>query len=237
MALHPYCLLRGSEPVPSGLVGLEDAAVRAIVADETAMWVSEAPASAFGVTIERIQRHNDVMTAALDTGITPLPMRFGQRFDSEEDARRFLAEKLPELRPLFALVAGMVEMAIVVAPALKKSLRELEPLPPAVLNAAARGAGVEYLQQVRQRAAREQRARSLVEKALDRASSAVRAVTRAEERQLQPGMGVVSHLVARKDVERYRQIVLALENDGEWQFLPSAPRAPYSFCVIEETSR
>jgi len=237
MALHPYCLLHGDDGVPPGLQGLDDAPVRTIAADEITMWVSDAPEPSVAVSIERIQRHNDVVTAALAKGITPLPMRYGQRFEREDDARRFLAEKLPDLRPLFARVAGMVEMAIVVAPALKKSLRELEPVPSAVLNAAARGAGLEYLQQVRQRAALEQRARSIVEKELDRASTAVHSVIFAEERQLRASMGVVSHLVRRQDVERYRQLALALSYEGEWQFLPSGPRAPYSFCVIGEATQ
>jgi gas vesicle protein GvpL/GvpF len=236
MTTHPYCLLLGSEPTtPRGLTGIDDAPVRTIVVDDVSMWVSDAPELPSAASIEwiqRIQRHNEIVTAALNTGATPLPMRYGQRFESDDEARRFLAEKSPELRPLFARVAGMVEMAVIVAPALKKTLRDLEPVSPAVLDATARGAGLGYLNQVRDRTMREQRTRSVVEKALDRASEAVRGFTRAEQREVRSAIGVVAHLVARADVEEYRERVLALRDTGEWQFLPSGPRAPYSFCAV-----
>jgi len=236
MALHAYCLLPGSgDPIADAIVGLDDAPVRAIAVDEVSMWVSEAPVLPSKVTVERVQRHDAVVTAALETGATPLPMRYGQRFDSDEEARHYLEERLVELRPLFARVDGMVEMSVVVAPALKKMLRELEPVPTASLDASQRGAGLGYLQQVRDRTEREQRARSAIDAQLDRVSSAVRTFARAEERQAQArGVGVIAHLVAHDDAREYRAAVEAMRPAKDWQFLVSGPRAPYTFCSIGE---
>ena len=234
MALHAYCLLpRSDDRVPEAVVGLDDAPVRAIAVDDVSMWVSDAPVLPSKVTVERVQRHDAVVTAALETGATPLPMRYGQRFDLDDEARRYLEEKLVELRPLFARVHGMVEMSVVVAPALKKMLRELEPVPAASLDASQRGAGLGYLQQVRDRSERGERARSAIDAQLDRVSAAVRKFAHAEERQARArGVGVIAHLVARYDAREYRAAVEAMRAEKDWQLLVSGPRAPYTFCSI-----
>jgi hypothetical protein len=219
--------------VPETVVGLDDAPVRAIAVDDVSMWVSDAPVLPPSVTVERVQRHDAVVTAALETGATPLPMRYGQHFDSDDEARHYLEERLVELRPLFARVDGKVEMSVVVAPALKKMLRELEPVPTASLDASQRGAGLGYLQQVRDRTEREQLARSAIDALLDRVSNVVRKFARAEERQAQArGVGVIAHLVDRDDAGAYRAAVEAMRAAKDWQFLVSGPRAPYSFCSI-----
>ena len=237
MPTHPYCLVASAERVPPGLVGVDDAPVRALVVDDLALWVSDAPDVGPGTTVERVQRHHDVVTAALDLGTTPVPMRYGQRFGSDEDARSYVASRLLELRPLFARVAGMVEMSVIVAPALRRMLRDLEPMTPTALDAAARGAGLGYLQQIRERSAREQSVRSLIDAQLDRVSAAVQAVSRAEERQVtQRAVGVIAHLVAGADAHQYRESVLALPPEKEWQVLVSGPRAPYSFCAVSDAN-
>jgi hypothetical protein len=239
MPTHPYCLVASVERVPASLLGVDGAPVRALVVDDVSMWVSDAPTLAAGTTVERVQRHqevvrhHDVVMAALDLGTTPVPVRFGQRFASDDEARRYLAEKLPDLRHLFERVAGMVEMSVIVAPALARMLRELTPIAPAALDAMARGAGREYLEQLRERTSREQAVRSLIDAQLDRVSAAVRALSRGEERQVsQRPVGVIAHLVASSDALHYRESVLALPAAKEWQLLVSGPRAPYSFCAV-----
>ena len=233
MPTHAYCLLNNRDPAPRALVGLDDAPVRAIVSEDTSMWVSDAPALPSKVTVERVQRHDAVVNVALETGTTPLPMRYGQRFDSDDDALRYLTEHRAELRPLFARVDGMIEMSVIVAPVLKKMLLELEPVRPSALDASRRGAGLGYLEHVRQRAAREERARSDVELQLERVSAAVRSLARAEERQARGrGMGVIAHLVALADASAYREAVLAMHAAKDWQLVVSGPRAPYSFCAV-----
>ena len=233
MQTHTYCLLNSADRVPPALVGLDDAPVRAIVVGDVSMWVSDAPALASRITLERVQRHDAVVGAALETGTTPLPMRYGQRFDSDDDARRYLEEKLPELRPLFARVHGMIEMSVLVAPAIKKLLRELEVVSPASLDASQRGAGLGYLERVRERTAREERARAAVESQLDQVSRAVHSLARAEERQARGrGVGAIAHLVALDDARVYREIVQGMRATKDWQLLVSGPRAPYSFCAL-----
>src|SRR5262245_43601439 len=107
MAVHLYCMLprggRDSGSVPIGLSGIDGAPIRALVVNGVEAWVSDVdPPRAIPTEgakgqklINGVKAHDAVVEAALDTGATPVPARFGQRFD-DDDACRVVLERRVE---------------------------------------------------------------------------------------------------------------------------------------------
>jgi hypothetical protein len=63
-------------------------------------------------TVERIKAHDAVVSAALGTGSTPLPARFGQTFPNDDACVAALSAKKEAMSAGLARVAGMVEMTV-----------------------------------------------------------------------------------------------------------------------------
>ncbi len=226
MGLYLYCLVpTGTEP-PAGLRGLEDAPVEARRAGALTCWASPIQ-SVPEATLERIRRHDAVVEAALATGVTPLPLRWGQWVASAPALAAALGEREAAYRQALELVAGAVEFGVrVLDPA-------HEPAPPP--TAAGAGAGTAYMQALAARAA--------AERAVDARGREIAADLRAvlgpiirQERidALPSRHGVVSlaHLVARRAEGEYRAGVERVRRDRpELRFLVTGPWPPYSFAV------
>jgi Gas vesicle synthesis protein GvpL/GvpF len=113
-----YCLTAPEAPdPPPATAGIDGGAVRR-VGDA---WVSDVDAREVRATIERIRAHDDVVAAALATGSTPLPARFGQTFENDDECRAVLLAKHPKTSAGLARVAGMVEMTVILRVALDRS--------------------------------------------------------------------------------------------------------------------
>ena len=115
MATYLYCVR--SDPVaPShGLVGIDDARVRALEVDDLLAWVCAVAVPSLDASVDRVRAHDAVCAAALEDGDTPLPVRFGQTFADDRDAVAGIATRAAELRTRLARIAGCVEMRVVIA--------------------------------------------------------------------------------------------------------------------------
>jgi hypothetical protein len=96
MSTHLYCLLPGEAPtsVPSGLTGVEGGSVRALPVDHLVAWVSDVERD-IPVSIDGVRAHDAVVEAAFETGSTPVPARFGQRFANDDACAAALNSRGP----------------------------------------------------------------------------------------------------------------------------------------------
>jgi hypothetical protein len=241
MATYLYCLLPpGADAPPGALAGVAGSAVRALPADGFIAWVSDV-AGAPPPSAAALAEHDAVTAAAVEGGATPLPMRFGQLFASDEACVASLAARRDSLQRGLSGVAGCVEMTVSLA------LDPGDPAPAANAGGAGappvgQGAGRAYMERLREARARE---RLLAERATAAAapiSAAVRPFVRREVRTLRASPPVLhlSHLIARGDISAYRRVLAGLEA-GESEQPPGAtatlvhgPSAPYSFATRDD---
>jgi hypothetical protein len=163
-------------------VGLDGLPVRRIGNAWAGAWVGDVDGRSIRATIDRIRAHDSVVATALGTGFTPLPARFGQTFESDDDCLAVLSGKQGKMSAGLARVAGMVEMTAVMRLPLDRS------------------SGTAYLGSLarREHAAREVNARL---------ADCIRA---SAERTRDDGI-TLSHLVARGAIDRYRERLEGLD--------------------------
>src|SRR3954465_919525 len=126
MSTHLYCVLPSEVPtdVPSGLTGVEGGSVRALPVDHLVAWVSDVERD-IPVSIDGVRAHDAVVEAALESGSTPVPARFGQRFADDDACRAALALRGESVESLLASMQGLVEMTILITPSTQRMVREL----------------------------------------------------------------------------------------------------------------
>lgn len=222
MGTYLYCILPpAADPPPC--VGLDETSVRAIRVAGVACWVSDLP-EAPEPTIERIRRHNQVVQAAMEAGVTPLPVRFGQWLPSEAEMEDALRTRQSAHLAALERLAGAVEFGVrVLDPAAERHAAEVEPA----------ASGTAYLLAL---AAREQAERAIGARGQEIASrigavlgSIVRE-QRVEALASRHGVVSVAQLVERAAVERYRAGMERVRQERpELRFLVTGPWPPYSF--------
>lgn len=238
MTTHLYCVLpqdmRAS--LPPGLSGLAGERVRALMVDGLVAWVSDV-ARAIPVSVDGVRVHDAVVEAALETGTTPVPARFGQRFDSDDACREAIRNRAASVESLVAEVQGFVEMTLIVTPSTRRMIRDLEPVLPEMFDAETGGTGRRYLDSLRRREAVTGAVKAVMDDlvaSLRRAAgSLVRRATMLEQVSPLP-FRTISHLIARDDIGAYKAAVSAVEAGGELRFLIIGPRAPYSFSALSD---
>jgi gas vesicle protein GvpL/GvpF len=237
---HLYCVLphemRGE--IPAGLSGLAGERVRALLVDRLVAWVSDV-AKALPVSVDGVRAHDAVVEAALETGTTPVPARFGQRFDSDDACRAALRNRAASVESLLADVQGSVEMTLIVTPSTRRMLRDLEPVLPEMFDAETGTApGRRYLDSLRKREALTGAVRSAMDEltqALTRAAGALVRRTTVTDHTGSLPLRTISHLIARDDLSAYNASVTAVEAGGDLRFLLIGPRAPYSFSALTDS--
>ncbi len=238
MSTHLYCVLAravGAE-VPTGLTGIDGAEVRAIDGGSGSLtaWVSDVILNT-SVSIDGVRAHDAVVEAALETGATPVPARYGQRFDTDDACRAALALRASSIESLLANVAGQVEMTLILAPSTQRMVRELEPVLPEMFEGDAPGPGRQYLDTLRAREAKTNTIRRAMDTLAARiAEAATRFVRRQamHEQMTQLPLRTMSHLISREVVDQYKEVVGAVRTGTEFRFIMIGPRAPYSFCAL-----
>ncbi|MEX0891659.1 MAG: GvpL/GvpF family gas vesicle protein [Gemmatimonadota bacterium] len=114
--LVAYAVLpQGVLPAPD-VRGLEGAPTHAVEAEGLALWVSahhHAPSPGAAAA----QAHHAVVAAALEGGVTPVPLRFGQWLEDTAAAHRVLRERAAEWHETLERLAGMVELGVRAEPA------------------------------------------------------------------------------------------------------------------------
>ena len=113
MPTYLYCLRSDSVDPPDGLTGVDGASVRAVESSSLVAWVSDVREKV-SATVDRVRAHDAVCAAALDSGETPLPVRFGQSFPNDAAAISAIASRESVLRDRLERVAGCVEIRVVV---------------------------------------------------------------------------------------------------------------------------
>ena len=218
-----YCVLPADAPDPHG-TGVGGHALRAIRTPDVCVWVGDV-AVAPPPGLDRIREHDDVIRAAMATGHTPVPIRFGQIAGSDDDVRAHLASRdyLPDLER----VRGCVEFGIrIVDP----DATEAEP--PRAPERDAPGSGAAYMRMLadRMHALEETRARSLdAAHALDRELAGYVRESRVEPSD-RPAGAVVAHLVQAPAADEYAARARELSHErSPLRIVVTGPWPPYSF--------
>lgn len=232
MATYLYCVLTSTGAEPPKITGIGGAPVRALVLDRERgleAWVASVSESSLRISGHALGAqalvHNDVVSAALESGRTPLPARFGSHFEDDAACLSILARRACQLYDGLTRLAGMVEMSVLIVPP-HVSHTDDAPLP----GRAEPAAGRRYLEMVRDRARRVETDEVMIEGVVGEIGKAVGHLVRAQSRSRRPG-GIVSiaHLVRRQDIVRYREILHTVAMPGKMRLIIAGPRAPYSF--------
>jgi len=235
MASYLYCVLQPARPeaVPPALQGIGATTVRVLSSpalDPLEAWVgsvSDHELRAAGeARAAQALLHNEVVNAALATGRTPLPARFGVYFADDAACANALVAHREELLQALNRVAGTVECSVLIVP------REASPQKPRRPSRSEAGAGRRYLEALREHADAKERRRTLVSAEADRVSEAVGQLVRAEGRSTD-SRGILSlvHLVPRNALAEYIAVISLAKADAPARMILGAVRAPYSFAV------
>lgn len=238
MPIHLYCLLpRSADVLAPALEGIGGAPVRAVAVGSVAAWVSTLPEPTPPADAAALLAHDAVATAALSLA-TPLPARFGQRFESDDECRSALERREPALRAGLAEVAGCVEMRVLLAPSREASRTTRQRRAPDGAGESGRA----YLERVKTRVEED---RFLHERALALRATLLPVAGRFAVRDavaVRPGNAapvVLAHLVRRGDAGAWRDAVegalAAIRRSGERTAL-AGPVAPYSFSEIDDVA-
>jgi hypothetical protein len=239
MSTHLYCVLPHAmrASIPAGLSGLAGARVRALPVEGIVAWVSDVGRE-LRVSLEGVKAHDAVVEAALETGTTPVPARFGQRFKDDDACRAALSSRATSVESLLSTMQGFVEMTLIITPSTRRMLRDLQPVIPEMLEPPTRGAGRQYLETLQAR----ESATGAVRTAMDKVANALNAaaepfVRRAavHEQLTRLPFRTISHLILREAISDYKRAVGDVPSDLEFRFLLIGPRAPYSFCALGDS--
>jgi hypothetical protein len=175
-----------------------------------------------------VREHDAVVSAALATGRTPLPARFGQVWPSDAACRASVTERGPELELLLRRVAGLVEMTVC-------TLLPAIPAPADVPATAGgdSGPGSAYLRSLHARADRARRLQTALDALRARVSRAVGPLARSEVAEIRGSDETltlsVSYLVERGGEAHFRHVVDEVAREVATRLVVAGPRAPYSF--------
>lgn len=227
MGLYLYCVLPADVAEPE-LTGIDGAPVRAFREADVTVWLGDC-AAAPRPDLDRIRAHNRVVQAALATGATPVPIRFGQVLADEAALVAHLAQR--DYHADLARVAGAVEFGIrVLDPAAAEATDDT--VASAHAAGAAEAPGTAYLRAVAKRVhtleARRERALEVARRVDDELAAWVR--ERRIEPSEQPPGATVAHLVQTDAVAAYGARARDLtQGDHALHLVLTGPWPPYSF--------
>lgn len=241
MATYLYCVLAPPEidRLPGGLTGIGGAPIRALVSEgarSIEAWVATLDDAVLRVTGRALTvqalLHNEIVTAALTTGRTPAPARYGSRYPDDAACIADLGRRASALITLLDQVAGMVEISVLLVP-IQPPLPRASDVRPA---SDAPEAGRRYLEALRARTRAEERHRAAAAAAADRVRDALARLVADEVQQLTPtGVLSMAHLVRREQVAEYRRALQAVMPGDDFRLVVGEARAPYSFASRKGT--
>lgn len=236
MTTHLYCVLPNERlgDLPANLRGIDGARVRSIEMEGLVAWISDAERGV-PVSIDGVRAHDAVVEAALETGVTPVPARFGQEFASDDACRGALESYSGSVTSLLADMQGFVEMTLILTPSTRRILRDLEPGIPEMIDPERPGAGLEYMESLRAREAATGSVRRSLDSLAQKLTDATKAFVRrraVHDQVTRLPLRTISHLVPRSDVANYKAAAFSVASTSELRFLVIGPRAPYSFCAL-----
>ena len=233
MSTYLYCVLApaSADAVPAGLSGIGGAPIRALTGAGLApmeAWVASVDEDALRVSGRALAAqallHNEIVDAAMATGRTPAPARYGSRFPDDDACVADLTRRAGELRAILDRVAGTVEIPTLLVP------HELRPTSIERPSSSDVDAGRRYLESIRARVADEDRRRSTAEGEASRLRASIGDLVRDEARSFTAaGVMSIAHLVSRGAVDRYRLAIATFVPRENFRVVRGEPRAPYSF--------
>ena len=237
MTTYLYCVRNDTGGLPAGLTGIDGGPVRVIEAAGMAAWVSEVSEESIGPTVDRVKAHDAVCASALETGETPLPIRFGQTFGDDAATASAIASRQAALRERLTRVSGFVELRVVVTRGRETDVNESssaveEGKESATSESLTRddGPGTAFLR----RLAREGRADLAREIGCEEIRHAIRTsanllVVDQHRCESARGLAFFPVLVRRPNVAAFRWAVAGILSSQRIDLSVLGPFAPYSF--------
>src|SRR5690606_3029802 len=102
------CIVPRGRAVPGTCAGLDGRRPFAVASGDLAIWATEHD-SPVPASVETVRVHNDVVLAAMDTAVTPVPVRFGQTAKDMAAAADRMAEAADRWHAQLARFAGRAE--------------------------------------------------------------------------------------------------------------------------------
>ncbi|HEX6135638.1 MAG TPA: GvpL/GvpF family gas vesicle protein [Longimicrobiales bacterium] len=224
MGLHVYCVVPAPHPVPDDCTGLDGVRPRAVPADGLALWVTghDEPVAA---SIAALRVHNRVVSAAMTTEVTPVPVRFGQWFATEAEAVDRVRADGAKWVGLLGRFAGRAEYGIRVMVPDRYTERDV--------HTTAVESGREYMAALARKQAHAVRRRAEAERIAELIEARAGGLV-ADRRVEHGGAGEqlvsVAHLVAWSDTAAYHGATEGIsEALGEARIVLTGPWPPYSF--------
>ncbi len=226
MPTYLYCILpAAAEPRAPTQTGVGGSGVRVLQAHTLAAWVETVGDRTITPTLDRLRTHDAVVMAALESGETPLPARFGQVFESDESCRAALVGQASRMESDLARVRGLVEMRVIAR--LPKGDE------PQQDSAGSDAPGTSYMRQLQRERSMEQIVQATAAAVRARLTETVGAFVRGEAMTLDPFPAAtltLSHLVARDEIPAYRTALNGADLGGLVErIVVSGPVAPYQF--------
>ena len=226
MPTYLYCVLLPAggdvpDPPPTGIAG---APVRGLRTGALTAWVETVSERVLTPSLDAVRVHDSVIQTALATGSTPLPVRFGQTFESDDDCRASLAEQHQRLIADLERVRDLVEMRLVIA---------LRTEAAANADTGLESPGRAYMHRLVRDRSTEQAVESLANAVRGRLRAIVFPFVRDEAFVIGTSpraVLTVSHLIARGDVASYRSALEGATHGTDVERLViCGPVAPYQF--------
>lgn len=226
MGVHVYCIAPAGHGPAADLRGIDGSPVRATEAGSVCVWLSAHDVPPLP-TAPHARVHNDVARAAMTRAVTPVPIRFGQWFASEQAAAAQVISQTDHWQASLAQLAGRAEYGVRVIAAEAGPARLVRPAPAPT--------GRAYMEALAQRQTDAARAREEAASiAADIEERVADLVADSRTECVREGQGVlaVAHLVAWHDAEAYHTRMRQLAGTrGGVRYLISGPWPPYSFVV------
>ena len=222
--LHLYCIVPASHPLPQDCRGIDARPPFAVHSGSLAVWATE-HADAVAPGIEVVRMHNAVIAAAMDSRITPIPLRFGQTAPDSGAAEERLAGESAKWTALLARFAGRAEYGVRVLRYVTAAEQDVHtPIPES---------GTEYMAALARKQAQAGQRRAEGERIASSIASRVEELvddSRVEYASTGELLVAIANLVAWTAAERYHGAMREVcEVSQDTQFVLTGPWPPYSF--------
>ena len=225
MPLHLYCIVPVAHPVTEHCIGVDSEHPFVLDAGGgLAVWASEhdAPVAA---SVAAVRAHNDVVTAAMDRTVTPVPLRFGQSAPDRNAATERVTEDAAKWLDLLERFAGRAEYGVRVMRDLYETEQDV--------RAASVQSGTEYMAALagkRARAAERRTEGQRIVGEIEARLGSLAVDTRVEYPPTGRIVATIAHLVAWTDADTYHDAARDLRDAlQDARLVVTGPWPPYSF--------
>ena len=225
MPLHLYCIVPGAHPVPERCVGIDSHRPFVLEAGGgLAVWATEHP-EPVTASVEAMRVHNDVVTAAMDRNVTPVPLRFGQSVPDRNAAIERVTGDAAKWLDLLARFAGRAEYGV-------RVMRDVYETEQDVRTASVQS-GTEYMAALARKRARAAERHTEGERIVGETEARLGSIpvdTRVEYPPAGPVVAAIAHLVAWTDADAYHDAARELRDAvQDARLVVTGPWPPYSF--------